>query len=371
MRLNAYEVLGVSQRANESEIKKAYLSKMRAAHPDVSNDPNAEKIAARINAAYDAIRHGKETFIYNDTPNSQDELETQAQNAINKINNLDYLHETEKEFYKFVITYETTSEIIEMALQEAVELNEIRHHIIDVIKGYEYLNEDIKNLYIIRIFTSFLGIGFIEIQISAAKENEKMKQLRQAQQEAKEEIRKLYFDKIDTRQEVISYIENCVSKDEIERAISVVKKISSQIRPIIEMKKLKVTIKYMNSPAIDKQFISDYRAKIRGCHTIEELDAYEAMINILKKIFSELRTSQNSEILEMVIDLADSELLKDLLREYKANFATKVIRTPDYTLTPDDSFSPRADNGAGIKTYKIHFLQKPLSSEKRKRHRKN
>ncbi|MBR2587626.1 MAG: DnaJ domain-containing protein [Bacilli bacterium] len=367
MRLNAYEVLGVSQWASESEIKKAYLSKMRAAHPDVSDDPNAEKIAARINAAYDAIRHGKETFVYNDTPNSQDELETQAQNAINKINNLDYLDEIEKEFYKFVIIYYTTSEIIETALQEAVELNEVRHHIIDIIKGHKYLSDDAKNQYIIRIFETLFGKDFLKIQIEAVKENEKMKEIRQAQQEAKEEIRKLYFDKIDKRQEVISYIENCVSKDEIERAIRMVKKRSSQIRPIIELRKMKVELKYMKSPVIDKQFISDYRAKIRGCHTIEELDAYETMINILEKIFSELRASQDSEILEMVIDLADSELLKDLLREYKANFATKVIRTPDYTLTPDDSFSPRADNGARIKTYKIHFPKKPLSSEKKKK----
>ena len=367
MKLNAYEVLGVSQWTSESEIKKAYLSKMRAAHPDVSNDPNAQEIAARINAAYDAIKQGKETFIYNDMSNSQDELETQAQNAINKINNLDYLHEIEKAFYEFVISYYTTSEIIETTVQEAVELNEVRHQIIDVIKEHKYLSDDAKNLYINRIFAALFGKDFVEIQIEAVKANEKMKEIRQAQQEAKEEIRELYFDKIDTRQEVISYIENCVSKDEIERAISMVKKRSSRIHPIIELRKMKVVLKYMKSPVIDKQFISDYRTKIRGCHTIEELDAYETMINILEKIFSELKASQNSEILEMVIDLADSELLKDLLREYKANFETKVVRTPDYTLTPDDSFSPRADNGARIKTYKIHFPQKPLSSEKKKK----
>ena len=59
MKLNAYEVLGISQGASKSEVKKAWIKRMKAVHPDISNDKNAEAEAAKINAAYSTIIKGK------------------------------------------------------------------------------------------------------------------------------------------------------------------------------------------------------------------------------------------------------------------------------------------------------------------------
>jgi curved DNA-binding protein CbpA len=47
-----YRILGVSPKANSSEIKSAYRRLARRCHPDVSASPDANADFARINEAY-------------------------------------------------------------------------------------------------------------------------------------------------------------------------------------------------------------------------------------------------------------------------------------------------------------------------------
>ncbi len=54
-----YEILGVDKTASEKEIKKAYRSKAKSYHPDVSNDIKAEEKMKEINNAYDVLSDQK------------------------------------------------------------------------------------------------------------------------------------------------------------------------------------------------------------------------------------------------------------------------------------------------------------------------
>ena len=53
---NFYQALGVDKTASADEIKKAYRKLVRQYHPDVSQDPDADRKMATINAAYETLR---------------------------------------------------------------------------------------------------------------------------------------------------------------------------------------------------------------------------------------------------------------------------------------------------------------------------
>ena len=53
---NHYEVLGVEENADDSEIKKAYRALSFKHHPDRCQDPNTGEIMQRLNEAYEVLR---------------------------------------------------------------------------------------------------------------------------------------------------------------------------------------------------------------------------------------------------------------------------------------------------------------------------
>ena len=65
-----YEVLGISKKATEDEIKKAYRKLARKHHPDVNpGDKNAQKKFQEVQEAYDILRstrdsRGRELIVY-------------------------------------------------------------------------------------------------------------------------------------------------------------------------------------------------------------------------------------------------------------------------------------------------------------------
>ena len=64
MSKSLYETLGVSENANESEIKKAYRRKAKQYHPDMNKDPGAEDKFKEINAAYEILGDQKKKSQY-------------------------------------------------------------------------------------------------------------------------------------------------------------------------------------------------------------------------------------------------------------------------------------------------------------------
>lgn len=53
---NYYDILGVSQDASPSDIKKAYRKLVRQYHPDISKDSEADKKTSEINQAYNTLK---------------------------------------------------------------------------------------------------------------------------------------------------------------------------------------------------------------------------------------------------------------------------------------------------------------------------
>jgi WD40 repeat protein len=53
--ISFYEILGVAQTADVESLRKAYHALARKNHPDVSVDPNAHRIMARINEAFETL----------------------------------------------------------------------------------------------------------------------------------------------------------------------------------------------------------------------------------------------------------------------------------------------------------------------------
>jgi len=59
-----YEILGVSENATQSEIKKAYRKLARKYHPDVNKSPDAEEKFKEINGAYEILSDEKKRQQY-------------------------------------------------------------------------------------------------------------------------------------------------------------------------------------------------------------------------------------------------------------------------------------------------------------------
>ncbi|GAB6986213.1 DnaJ C-terminal domain-containing protein [Nocardioides pyridinolyticus] len=55
MARDAYEILGVSRDADQSEIQRAYRKRARTLHPDINKDPGAEERFKELSEAYDVL----------------------------------------------------------------------------------------------------------------------------------------------------------------------------------------------------------------------------------------------------------------------------------------------------------------------------
>lgn len=56
MAVDHYEILGIAPTADQRTVRAAYLARMRAVHPDLApNDPQAQRTARQLNAAYDVL----------------------------------------------------------------------------------------------------------------------------------------------------------------------------------------------------------------------------------------------------------------------------------------------------------------------------
>ena len=51
-----YEILGVNQKANNQEIKEAYIKLVKRYHPDQNSDPQAEEIFKEVGKAYETLK---------------------------------------------------------------------------------------------------------------------------------------------------------------------------------------------------------------------------------------------------------------------------------------------------------------------------
>ena len=52
---NYYDILGVTKDADQATIKKSYRQLAKKYHPDISKEPNASEIFAKIAEAYDVL----------------------------------------------------------------------------------------------------------------------------------------------------------------------------------------------------------------------------------------------------------------------------------------------------------------------------
>ncbi|MGL5205842.1 MAG: J domain-containing protein, partial [Metamycoplasmataceae bacterium] len=66
MNKNYYEILGVSNNATESEIKKAYFAKAKIFHPDVCKDDDAEEKFKEVNIAYETLKNSSSRMDYDE-----------------------------------------------------------------------------------------------------------------------------------------------------------------------------------------------------------------------------------------------------------------------------------------------------------------
>ena len=62
--MSPYEVLGVSRGASAEEIRKAYRALAKKYHPDVNSSPDAARMTAMINEAYDVLTSTPKENVY-------------------------------------------------------------------------------------------------------------------------------------------------------------------------------------------------------------------------------------------------------------------------------------------------------------------
>src|SRR5688572_13433542 len=62
--MNPYEVLGVSKDTSAEEIRKAYRALAKKYHPDVNSSPDAARMTAMINEAYDVLTNTAKKDVY-------------------------------------------------------------------------------------------------------------------------------------------------------------------------------------------------------------------------------------------------------------------------------------------------------------------
>lgn len=55
--VNYYQLLNVSPKANQEEIKRAYLEKTKVTHPDKNHSPDANEKMSELNVAYEILGH--------------------------------------------------------------------------------------------------------------------------------------------------------------------------------------------------------------------------------------------------------------------------------------------------------------------------
>lgn len=61
---NYYAVLGVSRKADQVEIRRAFLGKVKQYHPDVNNAPGATAMMVEVNEAYEVLSDDKKRKAY-------------------------------------------------------------------------------------------------------------------------------------------------------------------------------------------------------------------------------------------------------------------------------------------------------------------
>ena len=64
MSKSLYDILGISQSASQSEVKKAYRKLARQYHPDINKSPDAEEKFKEINGAYEILSDEKKRVQY-------------------------------------------------------------------------------------------------------------------------------------------------------------------------------------------------------------------------------------------------------------------------------------------------------------------